>query len=369
MKVIVIRSNLKEGITIAERAIGENLNLPILKNILFEAEGSKIKITATNLEIAITTVISGKVIETGKFTVPAGIFSNLINNIQSDRLNVEDKKGRMEIKTDNYEASVQGMTANDFPITPKIKETKEFIEIKSALLKEALNQILVAAQFSDVRQELNNIFFDFSTNAIKLVATDSFRLAEKTIASQEFSTNHTEKFSVLIPLKTAQELARILKENEIVKIYHDENQILFKTEQTELLSRLSEGSFPDYAAVIPKEFAAEIVFSREEFLSALRLAGIFGSRTSEVKLKPHESKKVVEVTSADQALGENNYMLPAKIQGKFGEIVFNWRYIADVLKTLKTEDVWFGVNSENEPAEIKSPGDASYLYILKPIAE
>ena len=261
------------------------------------------------------------------------------------------------------------MTANDFPITPKIKETKEFIEIKSALLKEALNQILVAAQFSDVRQELNNIFFDFSTNAIKLVATDSFRLAEKTIASQEFSTNHTEKFSVLIPLKTAQELARILKENEIVKIYHDENQILFKTEQTELLSRLSEGSFPDYAAVIPKEFAAEIVFSREEFLSALRLAGIFGSRTSEVKLKPHESKKVVEVTSADQALGENNYMLPAKIQGKFGEIVFNWRYIADVLKTLKTEDVWFGVNSENEPAEIKSPGDASYLYILKPIAE
>ena len=132
MKVIVIRSNLKEGITIAERAIGENLNLPILKNILFEAEGSKIKITATNLEIAITTVISGKVIETGKFTVPAGIFSNLINNIQSDRLNVEDKKGRMEIKTDNYEASVQGMTANDFPITPKIKETKELLyELKA----------------------------------------------------------------------------------------------------------------------------------------------------------------------------------------------------------------------------------------------
>lgn len=368
MKVIVIRANLKEGLISTERATGENLNLPILKNVLFEAEGNKIKITATNLEIAITAVISGKVIENGKFTVPAGILSNLIGNIQSDRLNIEEKKGKLEIKTDNYEAAIQGTAAADFPITPKIKEGKEYIEIKAAILKEALNQILIAAQFSDLRQELNNIFFDFSINSIKIVATDSFRLAEKTIPAEEFSTNHKEKFSLLFPLKTAQELARILKENETVKIYHDENQILFKTEQVELLSRLSEGNFPDYAAIIPKKFAAEATFNRQEFLNALKLAGIFGSRTSEVKLKPQENKKAITILSSDQTLGENNYILTAKIQGKLGEIIFNWRYIVDVLKILKTEEVWFGINSENEPAEIKSLGDASYLYILKPIA-
>ncbi len=368
MKVIVIRSNLKDGVNIAERAVGENLNLPILKNILFEAEGNKIKITATNLEIAITAFISGKVIENGKFTVSAGVLSNLIGNIQSDRLNIEDKKGKLEIKTDNYEAWVQGMPANDFPITPKIKEGKEYIEIKTTALKEALGQILIASQFSDLRPELNNILFDFSINSIKLVATDSFRLAEKTIPSEEFSTNHKEKFNLLLPLKTAQELTRILKDGDTVKMYHDENQALFKTEQTELLSRLSEGSFPDYAAIIPKKFAAEAAFNRQEFLNALKLAGIFGSRTSEVKLKAQENKKAVAILSADQALGENSYILTAKIQGKLGEITFNWRYIADVLKVLKTEEVWFGINSENEPAEIKSLGDASYLYILKPIA-
>jgi DNA polymerase III subunit beta len=368
MKIIVIRANLKDGVSIVERATGENLNLPILKNILFEAEGSKIKIIATNLEIAITAFISGKIIENGKFTVPAGILSNLIGNIQSDRLNIEEKKGKLEIKTDNYEAVVQGLPANDFPITPKIKESKEYIEIKTTTLKEAFNQILIAAQFSDLRQELNNIFFDFSINNLKLVATDSFRLAEKTIPSEEFSTNHKEKFNLLIPLKTAQELTRIFKDGDTVKIYHDENQILFKTEQTELLSRLSEGNFPDYTAIVPKKFTAEATFNRQEFLSALKLAGIFGSRTSEVKLKVQENKKAVAILSADQTLGENNYILTAKIQGKFEEIIFNWRYIVDVLKILKTEEVWFGINSENEPAEIKSLGDASYLYILKPIA-
>src|SRR3989344_8421771 len=181
MKVIVIRSNLKNSISVVEKSTGDNLNLPILKNVLIEALDNKIKLTTTNLEVAILSVTPGKIIEDGKITVPAGIFSNIIGTLQTERLNLEKKGNKLEIKTDTYEAAIQGLPADDFPITPKIKDQSQYIEIKGATLKGAIEQVLVAAQFSDLRPELNSVFFNFLPEGIKLVATDSFRLAEKTI--------------------------------------------------------------------------------------------------------------------------------------------------------------------------------------------
>jgi len=367
MKFIVIKSNLKDGLSIVEKASGENLNLPILKNILIETINNRIKLTATNLEIAISYFTTGKVIENGRFTVPVGIFTNLINNIQSDRLNIEKKGGRLEVKTDNYEATIQGLPADDFPLTPKIKDADQFVEIKTEILKEALEQVLVATQFSDLRPELNSVLFDFSIETLKLVATDSFRLAERIINSSQFNTNHKQGFKILIPLKTTHELSRVLRDGEVMKIYHDDNQILFKTEQSEFLSRLVDGSFPEYSAIIPKKFSVETILNRQEFINALRLTSVFGSKSGEVKIRSHDNKKVVEIISRDQSIGENNYILSAKIQGKLKETVFNWRYIADALKALKTEDVFFGINEETEPAAIKPSPEGLYIYILKPI--
>ena len=144
MKFVVIRSNIKEAIAAVQRATNENANLPILKNILISATEQGITITATNLEIAITAFISGKVIESGNVTVPAQLLANLLNNLQSDRLNFETKENNVLVKTDNYSASLQGMLADDFPITPKIQDTKHFLEIKGVFLKEAIQQTTVA---------------------------------------------------------------------------------------------------------------------------------------------------------------------------------------------------------------------------------
>jgi DNA polymerase-3 subunit beta len=368
MKFIVIKDNFKKGISAVEKITGENLNLPILKNILIETDNNKIKITSTNLEVSITSFVLGKIIEAGKITAPTDLVSNLINNIESERLNIEKKGNKIQIKTDNYEALIQGLPADDFPITPKIKNQEEFLEIKSEILKDALNQVLISAQFSDLRPELNSVLVDFSLNSMKLATTDSFRLSEKIINSDKFNTNYKKGFKILIPLKTAKEVVRILNDGEPVKIYNDGNQVLFKTEQLEFLSRLIDGNFPDYGAIIPQKFNMEMFINKEDFLRALKLVGVFGSKNSEVKIIPQENKKVVELTSSDQSLGENRYILPAKIQGKHKEIIFNWRYVVDVLRVLKNDEVFLGVNDDNEPAQIKSVGDASYFYILKPIA-
>lgn len=367
MKFIAIRANIKDAVSVIEKAVGENTNLPILKNILIEAENNTITFTATNLDIAITHRVAGKVIEDGRVTVPLSLFSSLIGNIQSDRLNFEKKENNLEIATDNYRAAINGMSAEDFPITPKIKNTESYLEIKSIFLKEAIQQVTVASQYSDLRPELNSVLFNFSIENLVLASTDGFRLAEKSIPAGNINIKKKEPFRILIPLRTGLEVARIMRDDEVVRIHQDENQILFKTDQTEMISRLVEGSFPDYSAIVPHEFAAEIVVERDEFLNAIKLAGVFGQKNSEVKIKIHQNKKAVEISSADQALGENTNTLPAKIKGDIPEVFFNWRYLSDPMKSIKTEDVFLGLQEDAGPAMIRSVSDASFFYVLKPI--
>lgn len=367
MKFIALRSNIREGIGIIEKAGGENPNLPILKNFLIEAENNTITFTATNLEIAITHKVAGKVIENGKATVPISLFSSLISNIQSDRLNFQKKGEDIEVATDNYSAVLHSLPADDFPLTPKIATEDHFLEVRGGILKDAIQQVMVASQFSDLRPELNSVLLDFSLDSLKFAATDSFRLAEKALPASAFSTKGKDPFKVLIPLRTAQEVARIVRDDESVKIFHDENQVLWKTEKTEVISRLLEGNFPDYSAITPRSFTAEITVSRDELFAALKLASVFGQRNSEVKVAIHPGKKALEISSGDQALGENTNLISAKIKGEPMAAHFNWRYLSDPLKMMKSGEVFLGLQEDAGPALVRGAGDASYFYIVKPV--
>lgn len=367
MKIVVMKNNFKNGLSALGRIAGENLQLPVLKNVLLETAENKIVLTATNLEIAIKFAVSGKIIENGSTATPLGILSNLISNITSERLNIESRKGAIEIKTDNYQATINSSSSDEFPLIPKIKNQESYFEMESAALKDSLGQVVAASQFSELRPELNCVFMEYSIDNFKMAATDSSRLAEKNINNTQFSSTGDGTFSFLLPMQSSQELLRILGDEGQVKIYRDENQVLFKTEHWEFFSRLMEGAFPDYKQIIPKKYGAEIIVSREEFINSLKLAGIFSAKSNEIKIKILDSKKAMEISSSDQSLGENSYLLPAKTEGSAKEVFFNWKYLSDGLRALKSEEVFFGVNDDNKPSVIKSTKDASYFYIVMPI--
>ena len=367
MKIVVIKNNLKDGLSAVGRIAGENLQLPILKSVLLETLENKIILTATNLEIAIKFFVSGKVIENGSIAVPSGLVSSIISSIPSERLNIESKKAVIEIKTDNYQATVNSSPGDEFPLVPKIKNSENCLELESSTLKDAFSQVAAASQVSELRPELNCIFLEYSVDNLRIAATDSSRLAEKNLSNSQFSSTISEPFNFLLPIPSSQELLRLLGDEGKVKIYHDENQVLFKTEQWEFFSRLMEGSFPDYRQVVPKKYAAEIFVSREEFINSLKLSGIFSFKSNEIKIKILESKKAIEISSSDQAVGDNSYLLPARIEGSAKEVCFNWKYLSDGLKALKSDEVLFGVNDDNKPSVVKAPKDASYFYIVMPI--
>jgi DNA polymerase-3 subunit beta len=366
MNIIVIKEKLKEGLDAAIRASSEHPTLPILKNILIEAKDDKITLTATNLEIGMRYNLSGKIAEAGGVTVPAGLLSQIISNLSDERVELSAEGPVLNIITESYKASIQGAPAAEFPILPLIENTEEYIEADSALFKSSLEATLSAAQFSELRPELSSVYLQFFGDRIVLVATDSFRLAEKTLADNQFTATVSGEFKVLLPLRTAQELTRILREKGSIKIYRDQSQILFKTERLELISRLLEGTFPDYRAVIPKEYQAEVSVDRDEFLNAVKLAGVMSGAGSETALRPGTGD-TLEIFSRDEKLGENSYQLAAKTKGSFKEASFNWKYLLEGAKAMPPKEFVLGLNDDNKPAILKSRQDSSYFYILMPI--
>ncbi|MEK7147082.1 MAG: DNA polymerase III subunit beta [Patescibacteria group bacterium] len=367
MKIIVLKENLKNGLDAVERSISDQSSLPILKNVLIKTENNKTLILGTNLELAVTHSMAGKIFENGSVSVPFKIFTGLVNNLPTERINLEKNNHNLIIKTDNYEAVIQGINSDDFPIIPKINLTQYSLKINNSLFKDSLSKVINAAQFSDLKPEISGILIDYQIESIKLAATDNSRLAEKTIPNNQFSSNLTQNIKLIIPLKTAYEILKTVGDNGDLEIFFDNNQILFKTDDLEIISRLIEGNYPDYQQIIPKEFVNELVIDKNEFLNSLKLANVFSGKNNDVRLKVSENKKTLEVYSANAGLGENKYLVPIKSNGTPISISFNLKYLIDGLKSYDSEQIILGLNNNNKPSIIKSEKNSLFFYILMPI--
>lgn len=363
MKITVLKDNFKEAFSNVERAISNGNILPILKNVLIQTDKGRIKVAATDLEMGITSWVNGKIIEEGGITVPANILGSVLGSVNAAKLELEVVDSKLIIKTDKSENIIQGIKDSDFPLIPKIKNDN-YIEIKNSELKKSLEQVVIASALNERRPEISGVLFWLKDKILKLVSTDTFRLAEKTLKSG-FDTEIIE-LKTIVPLKTIQEVIRIGEGDKKIKIFIDSHQILFNFEETELVSRLIEGSFPEYEAIIPKEIQTSATVDRLDLLGAVRLAAVFVGKVSDIKIKVSEPDKM-EISSRDSTIGENKSELETKISGPEQELVLNWRYLSDGLRGIDSADVFIGFNGDAKPLIIHSPKSEDYFYILMPI--
>lgn len=366
MKVIVLKNNLKNGLSAVEHGVSDNNGLPILKNVLIKSANNKIDFLTTNLDLAIKKTIAAKVTQEGSFTIPFNTFYGIINNTAHDKVSLEKQENYFTVKTDNYEAKIQGLREEDFPTIPTL-EMKDGVKVNVNLFKKAIGKIINCAQISEIRPEISGVLFDYQVTCIKLVATDSFRLAEKTLSGKEFESKINHGFKAIIPLKTIQEVVRIFDNEDVLEIYFDENQVLFKTTDLELISRLIDGNYPDYEQILPKSFEVEMSLDKEHFVNAVKLICAFSLKNFDINLALKD-QKTMSVYLASHGVGENNYLIPVKAKGNdFENVVFNGKYLLDGLKIIDSENLVFGVNGGVKPALIKSQDDASCFYILMPV--
>jgi DNA polymerase-3 subunit beta len=374
MKLSILQENLKQGLFTVSHIANKNINLPILNNIMVRAEKGNISLESTNLEIGIVCDIRGKVEEDGFYTVDSKIFTDYVNLLPNQKINIFKKENNIKIECANYKTKIKGMSAEEYPIIPKVDNDLSII-IDVNEFKKALAQVIFAVSGNESRLELTGVLFEFNKDVLIVAATDSYRLAEKKIKIK--TNNLLEEKNIIIPAKTLQEVMRIIsgtkdeiEENKMLEIRFSDNQILFVFKTTQITSKLIEGQYPDYKQIIPKEPKTTAKINKAEFIRAVKTSSIF-SKTgiNDVNLDFPKDKKVLVITSTSGQTGENTTSLEADVNGIDNGIVVNCNYLLDGLNNIKDENVVIEITDNNTPCVVRGEEEGDYKYIIMPIKQ
>ncbi len=360
MKFKVDKNVLIKGIDTIQNIISSKATLPILSNFLLEAQKDKLKLTATDLNIGISCIIPGDILEPGAITIPTRRFSSIIKELSDLEIGVNSKKNNIVIiETPSCQFKIIGLPAEEFPKLPEFKD-KEVVEINQALLKQMLNHTSFAVSMDETRYILNGILFKISQNTITLVATDGKRLA---VDIKKLTKPTNKEINMIIPVKTIQELQRNLQDEGVLSMTIGANQVLFEFGATIIISRLIEGEFPDYQQVIPAQAESKIKINREQFLLAIRRASLLSTPDYQaVKFEVFKNKLVLSKSTPD--VGESREEIPMEYSGKEIMIGFNPNYLGDVLKNFNLENIELEISGSEKPGVIRNDG---YIYIVLPM--
>jgi len=374
MKFVTLLENFKKAINLGERISGKNFTLPILSNLLIESKKNKICVSATDLEIGVEILLTGQMEEekeNEKIVVPAKILANFVNHLSEEKVLLETKNQNLIIRSGKYQAEFLTLNPEDFPIIPKVKTIKN-IEVNKEEIKQSLERVIPAISPNASRSELTGVYFDLNGKTLKIVGTDSYRLAEKTI---KLTNDFSEKTNFIIPFRTAIEVSRMIADNieeeldhQNLIIYPESNQIQFNLGNTRLISQLINGEYPQYEAIIPKEFENEVVVGKKELLESIKIVGLFASRVNDIFLTLNPDKKEINLVAQDQTFGKGQTSLKTKtIQGNHLSISFDYRYLLDGISVAEGDFVFLGFNKDNNPALIRGEEERDFLYVLMPI--
>jgi DNA polymerase-3 subunit beta len=361
MKLQVTQENLSKALSTVARVANTRNTLPILGNVLLKTVENRLSVAATNLDIAITHYIGSKVSEEGAITVPARLMQDFVSSLPSGVIDLELDENKLHIATDQYKSTINGVSAEDFPVMPAITGGTSW-QIPTSIFKKGLQQTVLAASSDEARPVLTGVFLHSFGGELHMVATDSYRLAEKTLQKS------TDKTSLLVPGSALQDMLRILGDgDEQVMITHDEQQVLFQVGEVELVSRLIEGAYPDYRKLIPASFAVTATLSRADFTNITKVSSLFARESAgSVTIKIDEASKQVSIRSVASQLGENTASAIAQVTGS-GEVTLNSRYLLDALHVFTGDTVTFSFNGKLDPCLLTDPSAKGYKHIIMPL--
>ncbi|MFH1457651.1 MAG: DNA polymerase III subunit beta [Candidatus Omnitrophota bacterium] len=360
MKFKVQKDILLSGIQTVQNVITTKAALPILSNVLLEAQSNGLKLTATDLDIGISCVVPVDIQEPGSITVPAKRFGDIIRELPSDNIDVTTKKNNLvTIDVKSCQFKIMGLGKEEFPKLPEFKD-QEVIKLEQSLLKQMLNLTSFAVSFDETRYILNGILFKINKNIFSLVATDGKRLA---IIEKKLNHNIDKDIYIIVPIKTIHELNRNLQDQGELSLVLGTNQAMFDLGDIIIISRLIEGEFPDYRQVIPPASDNLLKAERTEFLLAVKRASLLSTPDYQaVKLEVFKNKLVLSKSTPD--VGESREEVPVDYQGKEMVIGFNPNYLIDVLKNLTDDKISLELTDSEQPGVIRSDG---YVYIVLPM--
>ncbi len=376
MNFACTQENLLQGLSLVSHVSGKNVNLPILGNVLLKTENGGLKLSTTNLEMAVSAMVRGRVEQPGEFTVPAKLLQDYVSLLPSGKVELVLNGDALEVRADGSSTSVRGMPSSEFPLIPRLAKENGY-RLKAEVLRSAIAQVAFAVSSSESRPELGGVACSFhgfdQANKLTMAATDSYRLAERLMELEPGSASAETR--CIVPAKAMQEVARILsayKDDvgmpEAVEWALTDSQMVITYGNVELISRLIEGSFPDYKQIIPQEFKSSATIMRTELAKAIRAASLF-SKQGLFDVHFELLDGALKVSSSDTGTGAHSTTLKVETEGDANKVTMNFRYVSDGLAAMGTDKVKMRLIDGMNPVELRPAEGDEYRYIVMPIRQ
>ena len=360
-----VKEKLIHAIAMAERLVGKKESLPVLSCILFTIKDGGLTIQATNLEAGITVTVPGEKREDGVLAVPASIVSQTVRSVSGGTVSLKEDGGNLLVESHRSRTLIKTIAHNEFPQLSGTDSSAKGFTIARDVFLTTLQSVSYAASPSMIRPELGSVLVSFKDGKLVCVATDSFRLAEKTAPK----VGDVEDRDILIPLKHALELMHILERmnDEKIELVVDDSQLVMRGEGVQFISRVVDATFPNYKEIIPKKFTTEATLLKGEFAEMLRKARVFSGSEQCVGIHVYPKKKVFDATAQSASIGEMSDSLDAALSGDDIDINFHIGYLADCLPMIASDSIVLGFSGHGKPLVIRGISDQSFTYLVMPL--
>lgn len=365
MKIECVKEKLAEAVSRTEKVSSKNATLPVLKCLLFNADKGNLEIRATNLDVGVECKVPVKVDEPGSAAILGGVLSNFLNNLgNSKTIKIETvSEGGVKVSSDKTNTLIKTLSTEDFPELPHVENPVSFT-INTGDFCDGLKSVWYSSATTSIKPELSSVRVYQDDGSLVFVATDGFRLAEKKI-----KTKQLPDFShILIPVKNVGEIIRLLDgTNEDAEIAVDQGQIEIRLEGTRIVSRTIDGVFPDYRAVIPKEYSSEAKVLKQDLLNTLKLSNLFSDSFNQINFSVSKENKGIDISSKNKDLGEHESKVDASVSGEDIAVQFNFKYLNDCLSSVKGDSIRFSFAGKGRPIVVHGASDMSFLYLMMPM--
>ncbi len=365
MKIECLREKLAEAVSRTEKVSSKNATLPVLKCLLFNADKGNLEIRATNLDVGIEYTFPVKVEQGGTTAVLGGVLSSFLNNLgNSKTVKIEtDGDGSVKVSSEKTTTTIKTLNFEDFPGLPHVENPIVF-EIDTEDFVEGLKAVWYSSATTSIKPELSSVRIYQDSGELVFVATDGFRLAEKKIKTKSLPDfNH-----ILIPVKNVGEIIRLLDGvKRVSTISIDQGQIEIVIDSMRIISRTIDGNFPDYRAILPKEYITEAKIIKQDLLHTLKLSNLFSDSFNQISFSVSKSDKNIEISSKNKDLGEHRSTVDSGVIGDDIAVQFNFKYLNDCLSSIKGDSVLFSFAGKGKPIVVMSATDKSFLYLMMPM--
>jgi len=352
------RDDLADVLGRANRAVGSRTALPVLQGLLCEVSGTTLRVTGTDLDMTVRTQAEVEVIEEGRAVIPGRLLSEAVRKMPAGQVTIGVSDTDIEIQGNGPRFTLRPLDVEDFPVQEEV--VSEGVEVDGEELADAISQVTIAASGDGARPILTGVLFESSEEGLRMVATDSYRLAKRDLAGVGLEGTG------LVPARGLRELARTIGAPKVIAQLRD-REAVFSSDRGTLRLRLIDGNFPKYQSLLPKTYPNQVVLNKEELLDALGRVALVAEDHIPVRLKLMEGG--VEVTVTRQDVGGESEHLSGEFTGSDEEvtIAFNPRYLQDGVNAMPGESVRIQVIDSYKPSVLDTGTEGNFLYLLMPV--